>query len=73
MFEIDIAKRYGDIIEYGVKLKDDANTNTDTSTLTLQSLTLDVSWDNGTYSWWESQFTPSTNAPTGDDIMLMSI
>ena len=68
MFEIDIAKRYGDIIEYGVKLKDDANTNTDTSTLTLQSLTLDVSWDNGTYSWWESQFTPSTNAPTGTDV-----
>ena len=64
MFEVAISERYGDIIEFGVKLKNDAGTGTDTSTVDFDSLTLEVSWANGKYTWWEDQFNASTNAPS---------
>ncbi|NDB78460.1 hypothetical protein EB155_01215, partial [archaeon] len=61
IFVIDIAERYGDIIEYGVRLKDGMTTGAD-----LSNITLEVMWDSGTYTWWEEQFTVSPNGPSTD-------
>ena len=59
IFEIDIAARYGDIIEYGVRLKDGM-----TDGANLSNVTLEVLWETGTYTWWEEQFTVSPSGPS---------
>ena len=70
MFEIAIAERYGDIIEFGVRLKDDTTTgiSDQQSTVTFENIMLDVFWDTDTYDWWQGQFTASPNAPSTTDL-----
>ena len=67
MFEIVMGDRSGNIIEYIVKLKDDAF---DGDTITLTNLYFNVGWDEnydhssgGAYSYW-GQFKPQNGAPT---------
>ena len=64
LFEIEMIQRWGDIIQYGVVMKDDPFTKADESSAKLSTVSIDISWASGDYEFWQDQFeVVASNAP----------